>query len=171
MSRVAGALAPSLLVVEYRSVPPAASGTVSGGTAVTALRVRLQQPTLVLDLSLLLRLAGFVAPSSELLTGVAPRAWSSREVLLDRQPHRAQVGGPGAGAGHCSHQQAGLFFAPWGVPAAAAGEQEGCRWQAGGWRQPMVNPTQIVSSLSRSRSHSLTVLSPSSLRILPRCQS
>lgn len=61
---------------------------VKGGQA---LRMRLQQPTLVLDLAFLLPLLGFVAPQAA-LQGAQPQPWRSFDLVLGPTPHAAQVG-------------------------------------------------------------------------------
>ncbi|GIL84694.1 hypothetical protein Vretifemale_13318, partial [Volvox reticuliferus] len=82
---------PSLLALEYRSAPAAVVGTGGGGggaghevaalSAVQALKLRLQRPTLVLDFGLLLQLVNFVAPSP-VLKGSGPRPYETRDIFL-----------------------------------------------------------------------------------------
>lgn len=60
-----------------------------------ALQLRLQKPTLVLDLAFLMPLAAFFSsssePSSDEAHGVTLRSAMRREVLLGREVHLAQV--------------------------------------------------------------------------------
>lgn len=78
-----GPLLPSLLSLDLRSVRSA------GPEPLSALSLRLQRPTLVLDVGFLLRLLHFVAPGAG-LEGPVPRAFHSRELLLCDTPHIAQ---------------------------------------------------------------------------------
>ncbi|KAL6745679.1 hypothetical protein V8C86DRAFT_3150873 [Haematococcus lacustris] len=85
-SRGVTQLAPSLMVLEYRTVPPAEA---LGRGSYSGLRARLQQPTLVLDTAFLLSLMAWVAPGTA-LTGSVPQPFESRELVLGPEPYRAQ---------------------------------------------------------------------------------
>ncbi len=67
-----------------------ASSLPSPGGTMSVVALRLQKPTLVLDLAFLMPLLAFVAPSAA-LNGAVPAPWASREVLLGAEPHVAKV--------------------------------------------------------------------------------
>lgn len=88
---------PSLLALEYRSLVDAAHGAPGGPQpppARTALQLRLQKPTLVLDLAFLIPLADFFTsngPAGQSTVSTQPAAVG--EVLLGAEVHMAQVRG------------------------------------------------------------------------------
>jgi hypothetical protein len=75
-------LLPSLLTLEYRVVNSI------GAQPAAAMQVRLQRPTLVLDVGFIMRVLHFVAPSAG-LQGPVPRPYHSRELHLGPQPYVA----------------------------------------------------------------------------------
>lgn len=80
-SRSPGPL-PSLLTLEYRAVNSI------GPDPAAALQVRLQRPTLVLDVGFLMKVLHFVVPTAG-LQGPVPRPFVSHEVHLTSQPYLA----------------------------------------------------------------------------------
>lgn len=78
----ASSLLPSLLTLEYRQVRSL------GPEPVSALQVRLQRPTLVLDVGFIMKVLHFVAPTAG-LQGPVPRPFETREVHLGPQPYLA----------------------------------------------------------------------------------
>eukprot|EP00878_Enallax_costatus_P018255 GHUV01019211.1.p1 GENE.GHUV01019211.1~~GHUV01019211.1.p1 ORF type:complete len:760 (+),score=304.75 GHUV01019211.1:378-2657(+) len=81
-SSSSGNLLPSLLTLEYRQV------TSLGPEPVSALQVRLQRPTLVLDVGFIMKVLHFVAPTAG-LQGPVPRPYETREVHLGPEPYTA----------------------------------------------------------------------------------
>jgi hypothetical protein len=81
-SRGGGPL-PSLLTLEYRAV-----NSIAAGQPAAALQVRLQRPTLVLDVGFILKVLHFVAPTAG-LQGPMPRPYASHEIHLSGQPYLA----------------------------------------------------------------------------------
>lgn len=78
----ASSLLPSLLTLEYRQVKGLDPEPVS------ALQVRLQRPTLVLDVGFIMKVLHFVAPTAG-LQGPVPRPYETREIHLGPEPYLA----------------------------------------------------------------------------------
>jgi len=78
---IAGPL-PSLLTLQYRAV------TSLGPEPAAALQVRLQRPTLVLDVGFIMKVLHFVAPSAG-LQGPVPRPYATHEVHLGPEAYLA----------------------------------------------------------------------------------
>jgi hypothetical protein len=75
-------LLPSLLTLEYRVVNSI------GPQPAAAMQVRLQRPTLVLDVGFIMRVLHFVAPAAG-LQGPVPRPYDTRELHLGPEPYAA----------------------------------------------------------------------------------
>jgi hypothetical protein len=73
---------PSLLTLQYRAVNSI------GPEPAAALQVRLQRPTLVLDVGFILKVLHFVAPQAG-LQGPVPRPYATNEVHLGPEPYCA----------------------------------------------------------------------------------
>lgn len=117
-----GQLTPSMLALEFRSIPcsglalaaaaaaaassaqlgdtpplvsapaPTPTSTTATEPALQAMKLRLQKPTLVLDLGFMMQLSAFVAPQpggGSLLGGAAPQPFATRELSLGAAPHVA----------------------------------------------------------------------------------
>lgn len=73
---------PSLLTLQYRAVNSI------GPEPAAALQVRLQRPTLVLDVGFIMKVLHFVAPQAG-LQGPVPRPYTTHEVHLGHEPYLA----------------------------------------------------------------------------------
>jgi vacuolar protein sorting-associated protein 13A/C len=76
-------LLPSLLTLQYRLVK-----SISQAELVSGLEVRLQRPTLVVDIGFILKVLQFVVPTMG-ETGPRPRPYETREVHLGAKPYLA----------------------------------------------------------------------------------
>lgn len=89
-----GALTPSLLTMEYRSFVSGGTAGASGVCAAQCVRMRLQQPTLVLDAAFLMTLLNFVAPMPMLQVGwwkIGARGSTGWSVGIDARGSRLEA--------------------------------------------------------------------------------
>ena len=113
-----GAPNPSLLVVEFRSIAAAATAATAAAAAASpgstaaakprlpsiGIRIRVQQPQMVLDLLLLQRLINFAA-GGPVLQGAVPRAFDGRDVHVP-------LGHPGPHSPYTARGGADLWLCP-----------------------------------------------------------